>query len=443
MKSAGIQYDKIRTIIKYEKKDLFPFLAGILYICSELTRGTLRFLIPFFSEREVLVYGIQDSIIVILVILSYLTRYGTKNKKIQIWPIYVISFGSIVWSVLFHPEYREWFKHSEYGLTITIFHMTSGIFGLLIFGLFNDKKKIFSMLVYGCRLNLLWHIYEYSAYLKRGYWEAYLGDGTLARLDYGLNYGYRVVLCAIFFMILCVYNKKMIDLISFVISLMLVIICGSRGPLLCIAISSLLLFTSIWSKNKGSKIKFLFLFSILLIGLVLFVAGIPVLMEQIIKVLKNANISTRTIQMLLNGEIMNDSGRSKIYEIAFEMIKNGGLLGYGFYGDRYVIGRTWHYGYPHNLFLEWLIQYGVLFGGMIIITFLVNVIRMIFKCKDSTWQALFITLLGATVKLWLSDSFWYYWPFWALVALLEIWNKEEGYLKRRKRIKFTLSVKRR
>lgn len=266
-----------------------------------------------------------------------------------------------------------------------------------------------------------------------------MGDGTLARTDYGLNYGYNVVMCVILFMILYTYNKKKIDLISFVISLLLVIICGSRGPLICIAISMMLLFIYRWNRIQDSKIK-LIIFLLFMTGILsIMVIGIPVFVSGIASILRKSDISSRALQMFLNGTLADDSGRNRIYKIAYKMIAAGDInsfLGYGFYGDRYVIGRTWFYGYPHNIFLELLIQYGILFGGIIILMLVFNILRMAIRCEDSSWQLLFITLLGTSIKLCLSDSFWYYWPFWALLAVIGSWNKEQKHRNRSVRFKW-------
>ena len=90
-----------------------------------------------------------------------------------------------------------------------------------------------------------------------------------------------------------------------------------------------------------------------------------------------------------------------------------------------MIGRTWYYGYPHNAFLELLIQFGLLGGGVMILFLVYHLIRMMIRCDDVTWQCLLITMLSACAKLWVSDSFWYYWPFWGLLAILALWNLEQ------------------
>jgi len=429
-----VQYDRIKDIAKYKIIDKLIFVVGIMYICSELIKGALRFILPAFSLREFFLSTGYDCIMIFLIGFIYAVSYASKRKKARVWPLYMIALGAIFWSLLFHPEYSEWFNHQSYSLNKYFWHVTSPMWGLLILSLFTDKEKMATLIVFSGRLNLIWRLYEYKEYLQRGYWSAYMGDGTLARLDYGLNYGYQVVILVILFLGLFVYNKKPIDLVFLMVALALVIVCGSRGPLICIAIASLMLFLSKWRKKEATRFRFFSILLLLIIGLVVFVVSVPILVNAVMTLLGRSGLQGRAIEMLLNGTITDDSGRSRINEMAYDMIRNGGLFGYGFYGDRYVIGQTWYYGYPHNVFLELLIQFGILGGSIIIIILVYHLIRMMIRCNDVTWQFLLIIMFSASVKLWLSDSFWYYWPFWGLIAILALWNAEQRKADGRKRL---------
>ncbi len=424
-----IQYDSLNDILNYKVSDMLPFLAGILFVCAEASRTVLRFIIPSFLSREWLIYAVQDGVILILSFLSIVISIPYARKKNRIWPVYVFVFGSILFSILFYPEYNDWFHHQTYGLSLLFFHMTSAIFGFLIFSLFYDKKKIITMLLYACRINVFYHMYEYSEFIQRGYFLANNAQGELIQQDYGLNFGYRVVISLIFFLVLFVYNKKIIDLIFCIVSFLIVLLAGSRGAFVCIGSAVLLLYFFSWKHIRNQKKLFLRMIFLIILLIIIF-HNYTFILNELIRLLEKSNISGRIIQMLLNGTITNDSGREGIYSIALEMIRHFKPFGYGFYGDRYVIGRNYYWGYPHNLFLELLIQYGVILGGFLILILLFNIIRMIIQCNDKSWQLLLITMLCSSMKLMLSDSFWYYWPFWALIAILGLWNKEQNDTKK-------------
>ena len=440
MQDTIVQYDKWSSIKKYSSIDMIKLVAGILFLCSSLLKAVIRIVVPYFALREFLLTLGYDLVLLLLIAIAYLDR-GFRKRKLRVWPIYLFSLVAIVGSLVFNPEYSEWFNHEEYGMDIRFWHLTCAMWGLLIFGLFTDKRKLLTMLVYSCRLNMLWHLYEYRQYLIRGYWLAYSGSGELMRLDYGLGYGYRVVICVVLFLGLYVYNKRLVDLISFIVTLLLTIVCGSRGPLICIAAAVVILYISKWREKKALAFRFISILILLILGLTVLVVGLPVLSNGLMVLLRRSNLSGRAIQMLLSGTITDDSGRSDIYDIAFNMIRNGGLFGYGFYGDRYIIGRTWHYGYPHNIFLEWMIQFGPILGGILSGVLLYNILRMLIRCEDTTWQLLLLVTFTSSIKLCMSDSFWYYWPFWGLLAVLGLWHKEWRRTVQRKKARIRLSIR--
>ncbi len=423
--NTTIQCDSVRDILKYRQKDMCAFLAGIVFICNSMISGFLRWILPSFSLRELMISFIINGA---LAVFSLIALYDMRRyKKLQVWPFYAFIFGSIVFSVICHPEYGEWFHHAEYNLSTWFFRLTAPVFGLLFFSLFTDKAKLTTALVWGCRLNVFWHIYEYIDYLRRGFWYSYLGDGTLAELSYGLNYGYRAVFCAVLFWVLFQFNKKPIDLIFSLIAFVLSLVAGSRGPMICVAGGVIFTFVAKWRMSRSFNAKFFFALLALVLGFTLLITGVSILnaaVEGFFDLMRRMDIQSRFIQKLLDGTLSEDSGRSEINRIAFDMIRNGGIFGYGFYGDRYVIGQTWHYGYPHNIFLEWLIEFGPLLGGVFCLLFMFNVVRMGIRVIDPTWTFLWILFISTNMKLIVSDSFWYYWPFWGLLSVLGLWNKE-------------------
>ncbi len=338
--------------------------------------------------------------------------------------MYVFAIASILLSLWLHPEYSDWFHHKEYGLDIWFLQLRRGFFGLLIVGLFSDKRKLLTSVVWTSRFNLVYYLVRFFNFLQRGYWYAYSGSGELLKTDYNLNLGYLIAFVCILFFGLYLFNRKLPDLIWSLTAFVIILLAGSRGPMICLAAAFLLFEIYRFTRIRTPSGKLLALFAVGMVVLIVVIIGLPVISMGFIRLLSSLNIDSRTVEKLLAGEIMNDSGRSNIYEISRNMIRNGGPFGYGFYGDRYVIGRTWHYGYPHSIFYEILIEYGFLLGGAIIAVFSFFLLRMLFRCRDDCWMLLFIVFFSSSIKLMLSDSFWYFWPFWGLLGVLGLWSKE-------------------
>ena len=65
---------------------------------------------------------------------------------------------------------------------------------------------------------------------------------------------------------------------------------------------------------------------------------------------RSSGLSSRTIDYFFSGTFTDASERHIIANLAIDLIKRGGLFGWGVYGDRYVLGNYYKWGYSHNLF---------------------------------------------------------------------------------------------
>ena len=200
------------------------------------------------------------------------------------------------------------------------------------------------------------------------------------------------------------------------------LMAGSRGALLCIAVFlpiCMLVYWREFCKYATKTIIIGILLSTVLIVIALMWDNIALLLSVY---LNSVGAQSRTIEMFVNGEMTEANGRDIIYDTAVELIKEGGLFGHGVYGDRYEIGKRFYWGYAHNFFLEVFVCFGYLGGSIFIGWLIYNVGKMIARCKDACWKALLVIFLSSCVKLVFSDSFWYYKPFWALIGIFVIWK---------------------
>lgn len=444
MEKNKIQYDSLRDILRYRALDRAIFLTSLFYICGEMFDAFLRRALRIVGAGR-LAIPLENLILILLLLYVYCTYFINRRsglRKLRVWPVYSIAVASILLSLWLHPEYSNWFQHREYGLNIWFLQLRRGFYGLLIVGLFTDRRKLLTSIVWTSRLNLIFYLGRFFSFLQRGYWYAYTGSGELVKHSYNLTMGYLVAFGCILFMGLYLFNRKLPDLICMLTSFVVILLAGSRGPMICLAAAFLLFEVYRFTRIRTPSGKLLALFVVSMLALVVLIIGLPVISMGFIRLLSSLDIDSRTVEQLLAGEIMNDSGRSNIYEISRNMIRDGGLLGYGFYGDRHVIGRTWHYGYPHSVFYEILIEFGPLLGGVFIVLFAFFVLRMLFRCRDDSWMLLFIVFFCASIKLILSDSFWYYWPFWGLLGVLGLWSKDYKRSVTAKRRRISIGIQR-
>lgn len=185
------------------------------------------------------------------------------------------------------------------------------------------------------------------------------------------------------------------------VELMIISVYGSRGQLLCIAIFIMLYVL------KQCKFEYKFLFIALMSGVVSLIYLFP---QEIVSLLAPlvGRFGSRTLNMLLKGRIMYDSGRFDIWRGVWLKIQEKPILGWGIAGDMTYLKSS-----PHNVFLEIMFHYGLPFG-CVIIFFIVLVIiyALLIKRKDEMW---IILIASAFVPLLLSSSYTQTPLFWVFI----------------------------
>ena len=209
-----------------------------------------------------------------------------------------------------------------------------------------------------------------------------------------MSFSYNLLFGTTFSSIYFLEKRKALPLIAAIIGVLLIFFVGARGPLACYICGVGIYFLM----SKASTAKKLFLmFSLLSISLI-----VLVLWEQMLVALKDGadtiGISSRTLELLLDGNIFSDSSRGEIQQ---RIIEGFTLFGRGLYGDR-VVGEN-HY--SHNLIIELISQWGFLLGTMIVVALGVLFIRG-FRTKNNSLRLIILVFFSTSViKLMLSESY--------------------------------------
>jgi O-antigen ligase len=116
---------------------------------------------------------------------------------------------------------------------------------------------------------------------------------------------------------------------------------------------------------------------------------------------KRLGLSVRIFERLLNGGISDSNGRDKIRERVLMKIHQRPAMGNGMYSDRVLLGGT----YSHNIVLELWIDFGVIFGTLLLATLIFILFRGYVKEKNINEKGMILSLTSATLlKLFLSGS---------------------------------------
>lgn len=240
-------------------------------------------------------------------------------------------------------------------------------------------------------------------------------------------YGYKSYLAAVVFTCLYEIEKNKKYLVFTGVTLLFVLMFGSRGPILCFLVFVFLYNVLI----KGVRKKEFF--SLLVIAIVVYTVLSDERVVYYISIqLKNIfGISSRSLQKLLDGTIWNNTGRDLLYGPAYGIIKENWLLGAGMYSDRALIYmasddiKSVGYGhYVHNFFLEFLLDFGIPLTITFVVAY-VGAMKKIFQSQEMryVWCSVIMTTLWFGESL-LSGSFWTMPFFWGSLAFLFVfWNK--------------------
>ena len=156
-------------------------------------------------------------------------------------------------------------------------------------------------------------------------------------------------------------HRKYYDIIACLVLFVLAVAIGARGAALCMAIY--VVFDMFQYKNKRRFV--------ILALIILFVVFLPLLYNW----LSSIGISSRTLNMLFEGDISSDSGRSVIRAHFINQLNKHPFGGLGLFGDRLLIGEP----YCHNLILEVLIDFGIPLGGLLIVIGLIKLISLFLR----------------------------------------------------------------
>ena len=251
---------------------------------------------------------------------------------------------------------------------------------------------------------------------------------------YSQDLGYDVLLPFIVYFLSFMREHRIWYLIPILVSFVLILMSGSRGPLLCAGAGAVLAYFILRGISKN-VILYLFL---VLLAYIFYVTYRVEILSWVLNAFESLDVSVRSIKMLLYGEIGDDQSRTHLRMIALNYIFDHPFIGSGLLNDRsyiygqYIINKTaTAYGsYCHNIFLEILMQFGLIAGIVIISIFMERIVNRI-RCSASKVEKEYIVVILTIglFPLFISRS-WITYHFFYLVLgmLLSSYNGKTSWL---------------
>lgn len=181
---------------------------------------------------------------------------------------------------------------------------------------------------------------------------------------YNMYFGFNLMIPMLFHMNEYFSHKKRKYLILILAEAIMLLVYANRGCWLGI------LFFAVYKMFWESDAKYGKVFFPLLAGVVLIV--FPFMLEEISSLLDSIGISSRSLQMLMNGSFVNDSSnRDDIWKDALAMIEERPIFGWGLGGEYYhmakIEGATTvdASATPHNGVIQNLVNFGIILGTIV------------------------------------------------------------------------------
>lgn len=202
------------------------------------------------------------------------------------------------------------------------------------------------------------------------------------------NYNMSISYACLMPMLVLYSQKKLISVFISIIIWFAVLAIGSRGAafifLLYIAGDQII-------NTRKSNGKYY-----ILIFLAIAAIALPALGDF----LDTLGIKSRTLRLYTDGTIADSAGRDIIYSYFIDQLKNQ-PWGIGLYGDRIYTDGV----YCHNLLLEICLDFGLLFGGIIIIWCIIYLIKFYRHSGREGRNHMWLYLMSFVAPLMFSESY--------------------------------------
>lgn len=356
---------------KIEYENLFFAYTVSLQAITTVVTVPLRKLINTHRLDTLLVYAV-----LLALFIKALPYIQTRISKIELIVLFVY-IATWVYSKLFYQQFDS--VRSE-AIKDIIFNCLLIWFAARMVHLTNQLVSFMRVVGY--------------LYLLRFLVVLLLGSSSTFE-TYSQYDGYVTFYGFAFLLVSTLLNKKKIDFAGCALLVFFTLMTGARGPFIFEIITFVL---GLLFCNSDKK-KLRRVIPAILIGGGILASSMQSIMLRLLRTVSFRGGSTRTIQTIINGNFLSSVGnRNRLYSLAMEYISENWFHGLGFVNDRIYLAQ--HVGtldeilgtYPHNIFLELGMQFGLV-PGVIVILFLIWLFYTTYRRQDNVQKKLFYIIL--------------------------------------------------
>lgn len=371
-------------------------LIGVLVICVTVLNAKNS----LFCSETLLNYQTQINIVTIGFCIALFVITFVFNKNVR-WTRVILSL--FAFSLMFLIQFLMFPENSSYVMDMLPLFVMYGLLPFFLTISITDFSTANRYFYYSAVALFVVSVFALLVVTI---------EGNRSNLEYSMPYGNALTFSAIIiFSSAFKYNNKKLFIV-FAIECLLIIMVGSRGPILSLVAFLFLYLFFYWRPEKRHR-KTLFLsgFLLLIVAIIYNVNSFILLIQSMIE---KIGFHSRTIDLFLSSNIDNISGRDIIYQKCLEYISAHPFIGIGIEG---LQGNGYLHWSPHNLLLELLLSFGIPLGLVFTSVLAFLYIKGVFLCKNSELQLFNLILFSQYVPrcifgAGLFESSW----FWLLLG---------------------------
>ncbi len=201
---------------------------------------------------------------------------------------------------------------------------------------------------------------------------------------YSITFSYNLLLPAVasFYCFYVLKEKKIYALVISIIAIIGMIVYGSRGTIVCVGTA--VIYILFFNRNTYSTKKF-----VIIIGGTIIAFSILFAKDSILSTLTYLLPNSRSLYLIQNSNFLWDSNRNNYFDMASRFLQDTPLKVTGLAGDVFVYGNKFGLGvelgrHSHNIFVELIVSYGIILGGM---ACTIVVIKLLSTIVKSRWNS--------------------------------------------------------
>lgn len=369
-----------------------------ILISKNMIVNTNSFIYSFNDTLNLLITGV----FVLLYMKLYFNSKVIKRIRTSVYLLLVVAFLFIGISLLVYPD-RFLSDYHQYRY-VKIQFRTFIAYSLPLFVAVGSLRSLDCLLYKLYDNTLIPYIFATVAFISS--LNDYIPGGYMP-------FGNATMFLAIILLFKFNHTRDFLTLFQFISTCFYLFISGSRGPLLSLFVAVVIFFIL-----NGDMKKVL---AVLLVGLVIavfFYMYYQEILEFCYYLLKSLGFDSRTLRIMVAGELLDDSGRQNYHNGIILALRKSPFIGLGAFAGEATVGLA------HSLYFDIFANFGYLLGSFLLIFIFGRILYLVVNKKFTAYSEMLLILSAVAFPIGLVDTtFWASKELWIIFAMF-LFNKK-------------------